>query len=217
MTRKDLYRKTLGAFRAGKTQILVGTQMIAKGLHFPNVTLVGIIYADMALHVQDFRAAERTFDLLVQVAGRAGRGDVSGEVIVQTYTPHHAAIQYARKHDVDGFYEDEIQWRAAKNYPPLTHMICVTFRSRNEQKSELSAKSVCKTLMEKVKVAAPQAIVGEATAAPLARMKGQFRHQIILRGPRVRPLSACVREVVEGARLPDDVKVTIDVDPMWMM
>lgn len=217
MTRKDLYRKTLGAFRAGKTQILVGTQMIAKGLHFPNVTLVGIIYADMALHVQDFRAAERTFDLLVQVAGRAGRGDVSGEVIVQTYTPHHAAIQYARKHDVDGFYEDEIQWRAARHYPPLTHMICVTFRSRNEQKSQLSAKAVCKTLTEKAKVAAPQAIVGEATAAPLARMKGQFRHQIILRGPRVRPLSACVREVVEGARLPDDVKVTIDVDPMWMM
>jgi primosomal protein N' (replication factor Y) len=217
MTRKELYRKTLDSFRAGKTQILVGTQMIAKGLHFPNVTLVGIIYADMALHMQDFRAAERTFDLLVQVSGRAGRGDVSGEVIVQTYTPHHAAIQYARKHDVEGFYDDEIRWREAKGYPPLTHLICVTFRSNSEQKSAFFAQAVCRMLQQKVRAASPQAIVGEATPAPLARMKGQFRHQIILRGPRVRALSACVREVVESVQLPDDVNVTIDVDPMWLM
>ncbi len=217
MTRKELYRRTLQSFRAGKTHILVGTQMIAKGLHFPNVTLVGIIYADMALHMQDFRAAERTVALLVQVSGRAGRGDVSGEVIVQTYTPHHAAIQYARKHDVDGFYKDEIKWRETKSYPPLTHLICVTLRSRNEQKSAFSAQALHRALVDRAKSVAPQAIIGDATPAPLARVKGQFRHQIILRGARVRPLSACVREVVNGIKLPDDVKATIDVDPLWLM
>src|SRR5207247_9162423 len=96
-TRKDDYRKILGAFRRGDVDILVGTQMIAKGLHFPRVTLVGIIFADMALHLPDFRAGERTFQLLVQVAGRAGRGEVEGEVIVQTYTPFHPAVQHARQ------------------------------------------------------------------------------------------------------------------------
>ena len=94
MKRKDDYRKVLGDFRAGKTDILIGTQMIAKGLHFPNVTLVGIIYADLALHQPDFRAGERTFQLLTQVAGRAGRGDVEGEVFVQAFSPFHPAIQY---------------------------------------------------------------------------------------------------------------------------
>ena len=103
MKRKDDYRRVLGDFRAGKIDILVGTQMIAKGLHFPNVTLVGIIYADSALHQPDFRAGERTFQLLTQVAGRAGRGDVEGEVFVQAFTPFHPAIQYARRHDFVGF------------------------------------------------------------------------------------------------------------------
>jgi len=104
LKRKDDYRRILGDFRTGKIDILVGTQMIAKGLHFPNVTLVGIIYADMALHQPDFRAGERTFQLLTQVAGRAGRGDVEGEVFVQAFTPFHPAIQYARRHDFAGFY-----------------------------------------------------------------------------------------------------------------
>ncbi len=103
LKRKDDYRRILGDFRVGKIDILVGTQMIAKGLHFPNVTLVGIIYADLALHLPDFRAAERTFQLLTQVAGRAGRGDIEGEVFVQAFTPFHPAIQYARRHDLPDF------------------------------------------------------------------------------------------------------------------
>jgi len=111
MKRKEDYRKVLGDFRTGKIVILIGTQMIAKGLHFPNVTLVGIIYADLALHQPDFRAGERTFQLLTQVAGRAGRGDVEGEVFVQAFTPFHPAIQYARRHDFVGFYEQELEFR----------------------------------------------------------------------------------------------------------
>jgi len=139
MKRKDDYRKVLGDFRAGKTDILVGTQMIAKGLHFPNVTLVGIIYADLALHQPDFRAGERTFQLLTQVAGRAGRGDVEGEVFVQSFTPFHPAIQYARRHDFTGFYEQEIEFREQLKYPPVSRVALLTLKGRNEDKVKFSA------------------------------------------------------------------------------
>ena len=113
MRRKNALRDTLNAFKAHKIDILIGTQMIAKGLHFPNVTLVGILNADLGLHVPDFRAGERTFQLITQVAGRAGRGDLEGEVIVQTFTPHSPSIQYARQHDFDGFSEQEMEFRRA--------------------------------------------------------------------------------------------------------
>ena len=109
--KKGAHERILSSFGAGEADILLGTQMIAKGLHFPNVTLVGVIFADMSLHMPDFRAAERTFQLLTQVAGRAGRGDVVGGVIVQTYTPFHPAIQAARRLDFEGFYDQEIEFR----------------------------------------------------------------------------------------------------------
>ena len=131
MKRKEDYRKVLGDFRVGKIDILIGTQMIAKGLHFPNVTLVGIIFADMALHQPDFRAGERTFQLLTQVAGRAGRGDVEGEVFVQAFTPFHPAIQYARRHDFVGFYEQEIEFREQLKYPPVARVALLTLKGRN--------------------------------------------------------------------------------------
>ena len=142
MKRKDDYRKTLGDFRTGKIDILVGTQMIAKGLHFPNVTLVGIIYADLALHQPDFRAGERTFQLLTQVAGRAGRGDVEGEVFVQAFTPFHPAIQYARRHDFTGFYEQEIEFREQLKYPPVSRVALLTLKGRNEDKVKFSAPNI---------------------------------------------------------------------------
>ena len=146
MKRKDDYRKVLGDFRAGKTDILVGTQMIAKGLHFPNVTLVGIIYADLALHQPDFRAGERTFQLLTQVAGRAGRGDVEGEVFVQAFAPFHPAIQYARRHDFNGFYEQEIEFREQLKYPPVSRVALLTLKGRNEEKVKFSAEHLKKVL-----------------------------------------------------------------------
>jgi primosomal protein N' (replication factor Y) (superfamily II helicase) len=139
MKRKDDYRRVLGDFRAGKTDILVGTQMIAKGLHFPNVTLVGIIYADLALHQPDFRAGERTFQLLTQVAGRAGRGDVEGDVFVQAFAPFHPAIQFARRHDFNGFYEQEMEFRKQLKYPPVSRVALLTLKGRNEEKVKFSA------------------------------------------------------------------------------
>jgi primosomal protein N' (replication factor Y) len=149
MKRKDDYRKVLGDFRTGKTDILVGTQMIAKGLHFPNVTLVGIIYADLALHQPDFRAGERTFQLLTQVAGRAGRGDVEGEVFVQAFAPFHPAIQYARRHDFPGFYEQEIEFREQLKYPPVSRVALLTLKGRNEDKVKFSADHL-KRELEKI-------------------------------------------------------------------
>ncbi len=142
LKRKDDFRRILGDFRTGKIDILVGTQMIAKGLHFPNVTLVGIIYADLSLHIPDFRAGERTFQLLTQVAGRAGRGDVEGEVFVQAFTPFHPAIQYARRHDYAGFYEQEIEFREQLKYPPVGRIALIVLKGRNEEKVKFSADFV---------------------------------------------------------------------------
>jgi primosomal protein N' (replication factor Y) len=146
LQRKEDYRRILGDFRLGKIDILVGTQMIAKGLHFPNVTLVGIVYADLSLHLPDFRASERTFQLLTQVAGRAGRGDVEGEVIVQAFTPFHPAIQYARRHDFAGFYEQEIEFREQLKYPPVTRIVLLTLKGRNEDKVKFSAEHLRREL-----------------------------------------------------------------------
>ena len=166
MKRKDDYRKVLGDFRTGKTDILVGTQMIAKGLHFPNVTLVGIIYADLALHQPDFRAGERTFQLLTQVAGRAGRGDVEGEVFVQAFTPFHPAIQYARRHDFTGFYEQEIEFREQLKYPPVSRVALLTLKGRNEDKVKFSAEHLKRELEKKLhRVQSPKSKVQQILRA----------------------------------------------------
>src|ERR1043166_888010 len=148
MTRKQAYRETLLNFRAGKIDILVGTQMIAKGLHFPNVTLVGIINADLALHLPDFRAGERTFQLLTQVAGRAGRGETSGEVFVQTYTPFSPSIQFARHHDFTGYFQQELEFRERCDFPPFKHAILITVRSAHEARAKFSAETLPRGLRE---------------------------------------------------------------------
>jgi primosomal protein N' (replication factor Y) len=148
MKRKEDYRQVLGDFRTGKIDILIGTQMIAKGLHFPNVTLVGIIFADLSLSMPDFRAGERTFQLLTQVAGRAGRGDVEGEVFVQAFAPFHPAIQYARRHDFVGFYEQELEFREQLKYPPTARVALLTLKGRNEQKVQFAAEHVRKALVQ---------------------------------------------------------------------
>ena len=209
MQRREAYRETLSAFRTGKIDILVGTQMIAKGLHFPNVTLVGIVNADMGLHLPDFRASERTFQLLTQVAGRAGRGDVEGEVVVQSYTPFHPAIQFARHHDFEGFYEQEIEWRRKMGQPPYTHFVLITVRSPHEERARFSTE----TLHRRLKEALPAGVtLGEPAPAPLEKSHGNFRHHISLRAPAVVKLSRHLREVIDRLTFPEDVFVVVDVD-----
>jgi primosomal protein N' len=222
MKRKDDYRRVLGDFRAGKVDILVGTQMIAKGLHFPNVTLVGIIYADSALHQPDFRAGERTFQLLTQVAGRAGRGDVEGEVFVQAFTPFHPAIQYARRHDFVGFYEQEIEFREQLKYPPASRVALLTLKGRNEEKVKFSADHLRKEL-EKQRAAgvAPAArsvfsdlIIAGPAPAPLLRAENFYRYQIMLRTRAMSALSRELAKIIESLALPEDVTLAVDIDPV---
>ena len=214
MTRKEAYRETLRSFRAGKIDILVGTQMIAKGLHFPNVTLVGIINADLALHLPDFRAGERTFQLLTQVAGRAGRGETAGEVFVQTYTPFSPSIQFARHHDFAGYFQQELEFRERCDFPPFKHAILVTVRSAHEGRAKFSAE----TLRRRLKEALPQEFIfGDATPAPLEKLQGQFRFHILIRGEAIMRLSRLVRETLDKLPFPEDVTVTVDVDPYQLL
>jgi primosomal protein N' (replication factor Y) len=253
MKRKEDYRKVLGDFRAGKIDILIGTQMIAKGLHFPNVTLVGIIYADLALHQPDFRAGERTFQLLTQVAGRAGRGDVEGEVFVQAFTPFHPAIQFARRHDFAGFYEQEMEFREQLRYPPVSRVALLTLKGRNEEKVKFSAEHVRKELERLVSgggkadgpakagenenllplesdaplprsrsTLSPEAaavvlrdlMISGPAPAPLLRAESFYRYQLMLRTRAMSRLSLALAELQRQLTLPEDVTLTVDIDPV---
>ena len=214
MTRKDAYRETLHAFRAGKIDILVGTQMIAKGLHFPNVTLVGIINADLALHLPDFRAGERTFQLLTQVAGRAGRGEEPGEVFVQTYTPFSPSIQFARHHDFAGYFEQELEFRERCDFPPFKHAVLITVRSEHEARASFSAETLARRLRE----ALPEEFTRGAPApAPLEKLQGHYRFHILLRGEAIMRLSRLIRETLDKLPFPEDVTVAVDVDPYQLL
>jgi primosomal protein N' (replication factor Y) len=214
MSKKDAYRETLHAFRAGKIDILVGTQMIAKGLHFPNVTLVGIINADLSLHLPDFRSGERTFQLLTQVAGRAGRGEMEGEVFVQTFTPVHSAIQFARHHDFEGYYEQEIGFRKQCVFPPFVHLVLITVRCPHQERGRFSTETLARRLRENMP---PGAEMGEPGPAPLEKLKTYYRYHLLLRGRSALKLGAHVRAVLAKLTLPTDVMVAVDVDPYQLM
>jgi primosomal protein N' (replication factor Y) len=211
MRRKHALRDTLGAFKSRKIDILIGTQMIAKGLHFPNVTLVGILNADLSLHVPDFRAGERTFQLITQVAGRAGRGDLEGEVIVQTFTPHSPSIQYARRHDFDGYAEQEMEFRRQFAFPPFGHCAVLTARSNHERRAEFTLQTLHLRLAEDL----PGGILlGEVLPSPLVKAHGQFRFQITMRSQKARPLTRHVQAVLARTSLPEDVTVVFDMDAL---
>jgi len=214
MTRKDSYEKTLGEFRSGQVDILIGTQMIAKGLHFPNVTLVGIIYADLSLHIPDFKSQERTFQLLTQVSGRAGRGEISGTVIVQTYTPFNPAIQFALNHDYNGFYEEEMEIREALTYPPEGHIITVHFRGESEMEIASFAEKFLKTLKPYIH---DEITVSGPNPASIARIKGKYRYILIFRGHKMKQFREHLRNQALHTKLPKDLKLYIDADAVSMM
>lgn len=207
--RKNTLRDTLRDFRAKKINILLGTQMIAKGLDFPNVTLVGVLNADLSLYAPDFRAGERTFQLLTQVAGRAGRGKMAGEVIIQTSTPHSPSIQFARHHDFDGFVAQELSVRQQFQYPPFTHLALLLARSSHERRAEFTLQTLHRKLSEDLP---DQVILGDPIPSPLTKSHSQFRFQLLMRGPNARILSHHLNKILRATPTPEDVIVTADLD-----
>jgi primosomal protein N' (replication factor Y) (superfamily II helicase) len=202
----------LDRFRRGDTRALIGTQMLSKGHHFPKVTLTGVLNADSILGYPDFRSAEKTFYLLTQVAGRSGRGELRGRVLIQTAFPTHYAIQHATRHDYEAFFASEIEFRRTFHYPPITSMIAILFRGENLTDVERAANECGRLLEEAVQPAAGTRVQGPAPA-PLARIKGVWRYQILLRSPQ----RTTLRRAVEAVLLPrkwKGVEVAIDVDPI---
>ncbi len=206
------HERALSRFRAGEIDILLGTQMIAKGLDFPNVTLVGVINADTALHLPDFRASERTFHLITQVAGRTGRGEKGGRVIIQTFSPDHPAILAAARHDYKKFVAQELPVRKLLGYPPYSSMIRLVVRGENETRAREFAENFAAALIDRN---GQGKILGPAPA-PFAKLRGFFRFHIHLHAPDGERLRDTVRDVSLSMKS-NDVQWIVDVDPVDML
>jgi primosomal protein N' (replication factor Y) len=214
--KKGSLRETLDIFRAGGIDILLGTQMVAKGLNFPGVRLVGVVLADTALHLPDFRAAERTFALIVQVAGRAGRYFPDGKVLVQTYRPQDPAITYACDADIEGFYRYELAQRKELGFPPYTRLIRITARSKQAGLAERAIQRLAGLLKREL----PQGcdVLGPADC-PISIIAGNYRKQLILRGSAMAGIHQAVKKtmaVYEEKKI-SGVYVELDVDPVQLL
>jgi primosomal protein N' (replication factor Y) len=210
------HQRILAAVEAGDVDLLLGTQMIAKGLDFPNVTLVGVVDADTGLYLPDFRAAERTFQLLAQVAGRAGRGPKGGRVLVQTRHPGHHALLWSARHDVEGFLREERGLRESPPYPPVTALVNLVVSGANERAVGLRAAELtdwCGALLERY--ALPVTLLGPAPC-PLARIKDRWRWHVVLKGPG-EALGRIVRYAAPRLARAGEVRVVVDRDPVSLL
>jgi primosomal protein N' (replication factor Y) len=210
--------EVLAAVQAGQVDILLGTQMVSKGHDFPKVTLVGVVQADAALNFPDFRAAERTFQLLTQVAGRAGRGELPGRVLVQTFDPENFAIKAALKHDCRAFWNRELAIREEVGYPPFTHLAMLRFEGEEETPASASAQKVAELLNRRIAASNLPAgfitILGP-TPAPIARINGKYRYQLLIKcqkrahvGKIISDIDGCVEK---------NVHLIVDIDPVDML
>ena len=215
-TRKDAHQQILDVFRSGEIDILVGTQMIAKGLDFPNVTLVGVISADTALNLPDFRAGERSFNLLTQVAGRSGRSEAGGDVILQTYMPEHYSIQAAQRHDYLGFYREEIGYREALLYPPLSHAATILLRGEVEAEVIQAANQLLDQLEVFKADRFPTVEIRGPVPAPLAKIRNKFRWHFLLRSEDVEELRELIQCSV-AATSPTNIDLIVDIDPISVL
>ena len=220
---KQAYRKLLEDLGRGRTDILVGTQMIAKGHDFPNITLVGVVSADIGLQWPDFRAAENTFQLLTQVAGRAGRGDSPGNVLVQTFNPEHYSVRFAKNHDYQGFFKEEMVFRKALGYPPYRRLILFQLAGNVEKKTQKAAQKLAAKCAE-ISAQRPELrreieVLGPV-AAPLPKVKGKHRWQLLLRARRTAPLHEAGRQVMAWGSTSlkgSGVSLAADVDPVSLI
>jgi len=217
MTRRGAHGRLLGALERGDIDILVGTQMIVKGHDFPQITLVGIITADVALNLPELRAAERCFQLISQAAGRAGRGNNPGRVIIQTFVPEHYAIQRAKDHDFVGFYEEEMAFRTTLRYPPLTRMVTIRVSSRNPHDAEQGIQRLAKKAEALLKTLRGRAEMLGPSPAPLYQIKGKYRWHLLLKGEKVAPLQRISRSLIQAGRGFRGAQVEVDVDPLSLL
>ena len=215
VTTKGSMEEILDSFGKGEIDILVGTQMVAKGLDFPNVTLVGIIAADSLLKLPDFRASERNFSLLAQVAGRAGRGDMPGNVVLQTYSPEHHSIQHALTEDFHGFFAEEAKLRKEALFPPFIELAHFVISSPNRDKAANTAQQL-RDLFAKHPSVDVKNLFGPAPAA-LEQINNRFRFQVMLKMDNLETLTKTVKEVTEQLKKPSDTRLAIDINPYFMM
>jgi primosomal protein N' (replication factor Y) len=216
-TRED-YELTLDAFRAGETQILVGTQMIAKGLDFPNVTVVGVVSADVGMGLGDFRSYERGFQLLTQVAGRAGRGSKPGVVIVQTFQPEHVSIVTGARQDYRAFVGYELQHRRESNYPPFSRVVLVTIEAHDAAKADEEAGKVAATADDFAK--RYQGTIYQVAGpfeAPIAKLRGRHRRQVMIKARGFREVRGVVEAIKPLVKVGERLRMSIDVDPVSML
>ncbi|MCA8945125.1 MAG: primosomal protein N' [Planctomycetes bacterium] len=218
MKSREDYEVTLDAFRAGETQILVGTQMIAKGLDFPNVTVVGVVSADVGMGLADFRSYERCFQLLTQVAGRAGRGSKAGTVIVQTFQPEHVSIQTGARQDYRAFVDYEMQHREESRYAPFSRMVLVTVEGKDANKTEEEAQKIAATASDFAQryKGTIYAVAGPFEA-PIARLRGRHRKQVMIKAKGFREVRGVVDAIRPLVKVHEKLRTSIDVDPVNML
>jgi len=217
MRARNAHEKALTAFERGDVQILLGTQMIAKGLDFPNVTLVGVISADTILNLPDFRASERTFQLISQVAGRTGRGPKGGRVVVQSFNPRHYSITYAAAHDYDGFAKKELEYRKQLNYPPFSKLARIVFRSRKEEKAKEKSFVVAEKLKEITKTNGNHLEIFGPSPAPVTKINNMFRWHLLLRSQNHSHIHDALQKISDMLKPSKSVQAIVDVDPYMML
>lgn len=211
---KDSHEKLYNAFKKGEGDILIGTQMISKGLDFPNVTLVGILAADMSINIPDYRSAERTFQLITQVAGRAGRGVKEGKVVIQTYTPEHYSLQYAKNYDYEGFYEKEFTVRALMNYPPFGKILLINGTSKDENMLKDFMNNIANSISILLKDYNGIELLGPI-ACMISKIKENFRWQIVLKGEFDLKFAKKIQELLYDNNKSNynEIRISIDINP----
>ena len=217
MQSRGAHERALDSFRSGEVKILLGTQMIAKGLDFPNVTLVGVINADTALHLPDFRSAERTFHLVTQVAGRTGRGEKGGRVLVQTFNPEHPAIQAAVRHDYQAFANGELPIRQMFSYPPFSTIARFVVRGPGEKATEQYAQVLGRALVAALDAENAGARVLGPAPAPFAKLRGKYRFQIQVQAADGDRLRRAIRRATADRKAPEEIQWIVDIDPVDML
>ncbi|BDG35090.1 primosomal protein N' [Saccharococcus caldoxylosilyticus] len=216
-SRKGAHEQLLSKFGEGKADILLGTQMIAKGLDFPNVTLVGVLAADTMLHLPDFRASEKTFQLLTQVSGRAGRHELPGEVVIQSYTPEHYSIALAAKHDYDAFYQREMMLRKMYGYPPFYYLTLITVSHQEITKAAAVTEKIAAYLRAQL---SKEAIILGPVASPIARLHDRYRYQCMIKYKREANMTSALKTIIDRYQhdaAQGDLSITIDTNPYMMM